>query len=349
MKKKHVGIVVGILGILAAAVFIYYRWQTSGFNWTQFANAFTGIRWNWMVLALTSVLFTYVGRAFRWQLMLLPINPQARLLRVLVATCIGFTAVVLFGRAGEPVRPFLIAKREGVSFSSQIAAWLVERILDVLMILVIFGIALSQISRSSFQPGPAFAATLKAAGYIAGFAGAACLMLLIALRQFQGRLRERLIDALGFLPDTLRTRIQGFLTSFEQGMECTRNPVFIWKLVGYSALEWLVIVGAFFCTFKAFPATEAFTLNDVVIALGFIAFGSAIQLPGIGGGMQIAAAVVLTQFFGLSLEVASSIALVLWLVNFVSIVPVGLGLAFHEGIKWRNLREITETTSGLDL
>ena len=50
--------------------------------------------------------------------------------RVFSATAIGFTAVVLFGRAGEPVRPYLIAKKEGVTFSSQVAAWVVERILD---------------------------------------------------------------------------------------------------------------------------------------------------------------------------------------------------------------------------
>jgi hypothetical protein len=65
--------------------------------------------------------------------------------------------------------------------------------------------------------------------------------------------------------------------------------------------------------------------------------------------MQIAAVVVLTQFYALSLEVASSIALVLWLVNFVSIVPVGLFLSFHEGIKWRNLKNITKETSGYGL
>ena len=82
--------------------------------------------------------------------------------RIFTATAIGFTAVVLFGRAGEPVRPYLIAKKEGVSFSSQIAAWIVERILDLLMVLLIFGIALTQVSaqrRSS--PVPEFALSCK--------------------------------------------------------------------------------------------------------------------------------------------------------------------------------------------
>ncbi len=60
--------------------------------------------------------------------------------------------------------------------------------------------------------------------------------------------------------------------------------------------------------------------------------------------MQIVTVLVLTEFYGVGLEAASSVALVLWLVNFVVIVPVGLALAFHEGIKWRSLKNIGSGT-----
>ena len=39
-----------------------------------------------------------------------------------------------------------------------------------------------------------------------------------------------------------------------------------------------------------------------------------------------------------ALEAASGIALILWMMTFVIIVPVGLILAFHEGLRWRNLK-----------
>src|SRR5207302_10383332 len=149
---------------------------------------------------------------------------------------------------------------------------------------------------------------------------------------FRGRVRERLLEALTFLPEPALIRVNRFLAAFEEGMQSTRSPILIWKLIGYTVAEWGVIAGAFFCVFRAFPATAGLGWNVVVIALGFIAFGSALQIPGVGGGMQIAAAIILTQFYGLDLEVASGIALVLWLVNFVSIVPIGLVLAFYEGI-----------------
>ena len=90
-------------------------------------------------------------------------------------------------------------------------------------------------------------------------------------------------------------------------------------------------------------------ITDVVIALGFVAFGSVLQIPGVGGGMQIATVLVLTELYGVSLEAASGIALVLWIITFVVIVPLGLVLAFHEGIKWRSLRHIDSSSSGYEL
>ena len=326
----------------AAIALVLYRWRMAGFAWKQFVAALRTVDWSWVALSLALVLATYVGRALRWEVMLRPLRPKASLWRILVATAIGFTAVVLFGRAGEPVRPFLIAKQEGVSFSSQVAAWLVERILDLLMVLLIFGVALTRVASSAIRPGPTLRLVVQAGGFTAGLAGAVCLALLIAMSHFRGRVQQRLLNALAFLPPPLVARIQRFFVAFEEGMQSMRRPSSTFLLVIYTVVEWSVIAAAFACVFRAFPATSGLGLTDVVILLGFVAFGSAIQIPGVGGGMQIATVVVLTEFFGVGLEAASGIALVLWIIMFVVIVPLGLALAFHEGIKWRNLRHLEE-------
>ncbi len=200
LNKKYVGAGLGIAATLAMVAFVVYRWRTSGFSWHEFTKALANVDWSWLALALALILATYVGRAMRWEVMLRPLQKHTSLWRVFSATAIGFTAVVLFGRAGEPVRPYLIAKKEGVTFSSQVAAWVVERMLDLLMVLVIFGMALSQISRSAIQHGPRVKIVLEAGGYMAGIIGAACLALLLGLRQFRGNVQKRLMDGLSFLP-----------------------------------------------------------------------------------------------------------------------------------------------------
>src|SRR5262249_17134298 len=208
------------------------------FSWREFGSSLASVDWSWMALGMAAFLATSGGRALRWEIMLRPVAPDAKLRRILSATCIGFTAVVLFGRAGEPVRPYLISKQAGVTFSSQIAAWVVERILDLLMVLVIFGIALTRVGHSGIQPAPTFQAILQTGGYVAGLTGFLCLAVLIGLRQFRGRVRERLLEALTFLPEPALTRVNRFLGAFEEGMQSTRSPILIWKLVAYTVAEW---------------------------------------------------------------------------------------------------------------
>src|SRR5690242_18460249 len=214
LKKKHMGIIAGALAALAAVAFVIYRWRTSGFSWQKFYLSLRHVDWSWMALALVLILGTYLGRALRWEVMVRPLTSKPSLWRVLVATCIGFTAVLLFGRAGEPVRPYLIARKEGVTFSSQVAAWVVERMLDLLMVLLIFGIALTQVSHSSIRPSPKIQTILQAGGAAAGVAGSICFVLLVGLALFRGRVQQRLMDGLTFLPESVLARVSGFLGSF---------------------------------------------------------------------------------------------------------------------------------------
>lgn len=346
MNKKYAPLAAGVAIAVGLLAFAAYRWRTSGFSWSEFAQALVNVDWSWLIVALALILATYVGRALRWEVMLRPLQKNTNLWRIFSATAIGFTAVVLFGRAGEPVRPYLIARREGVTFSSQVAAWVVERMLDLLMILLIFGMALSQISRSAVEHGPKIKIALETGGYAAGAIGALSLLLLLGLRHFRGSVQQRLMDGLSFLPETATVKIAKSLKSFGEGMESMRSGSRTALLVFYTVVEWCVIAGSFFCVFKAFPATRQMGLTDVVVLLGFVCFGSIVQIPGVGGGMQIVTVLMLTEFFGVHLETATSIALVLWIITFVSIVPMGLTLAFREGIHWRSLRHIDENASG---
>ena len=55
---------------------------------------------------------------------------------------IGFTAVALFGRLADLVRPYLVAKRTRLALSSQIAVYTVERMFDLGAMALIFSSAL---------------------------------------------------------------------------------------------------------------------------------------------------------------------------------------------------------------
>jgi uncharacterized protein (TIRG00374 family) len=340
LKKHHLGLALGTAAVIAAMVFLYFRLDEQGFRWSRFVEVLGGLKREWILAAIPLILLAYVVRAARWLLLVRPIAPQATLWQMTVATFIGFTAVVLFGRAGEPVRPLYISRKLGISFSSQVAAWLVERILDLLMILAMFGFALAQTTDVGWAPDSKLHTALKAAGWVAGLSGAGALAALLAMRRFRGQIRSRLEDALAFLPEGPLSRVRGIIHAFDEGMQSTRNPVTVWILVLSTVAEWALVAGVYMATLRAFPDLANFPTVEVLTVMGFVTFAGAVQLPGIGGGIQIATVLVLTEMYGIPVEVASAAALVLWAMNFLSALPLGLAMAFHEGIRWRTMREM---------
>jgi glycosyltransferase 2 family protein len=234
------------------------------------------------------------------------------------------------GRVGEVVRPYLIALQTGLPFSSQAAAWMLERMLDLLAVLVLCGYAFLRLPQYSRVLGPS--------GYSLLLAGALCLILLLAFRDPSRRAQQRILSALTFLPPKQQHRLAGMLEAFSQGMGCTREPGLLTLLLLYTLLEWAVIVGACLALFRGFSMTRGFGLLDVLLLVAFMTLGSLVQLPGIGGGIQVASIVALTRVYGLPLEAATGISILLWMVNSLAVVPLGIACAFHEGLNWSKLK-----------
>ena len=338
--KKHAYVVAALL-LLAALLYFWLR-HAGHFDWARFRANLADADPVWVSASCLLITLSYLGRAIRWQLMLRPISPNPNFAGLVSATVIGFTSTVFFGRAGEFVRPYLIARKEGVSVSSQLAVWVAERIFDLLMVLLLFGFALSQLDKGAANITPRVATILEVGGWALGFLALVCLIAITSFRYFHDGLRDRLLDALGFLPEPALQRATRFLDSFGEGMLATRDPRSLTLLFVYSVLEWIVLILVGYCVMHALPGTRQLTLHDTMIVLGFVAFGGSVQLPGIGGGSQVATIFTLTEIYKVSAEAASGAAVLLWLVNLVIVVPFGLVLALREGLQWKDIRNAAE-------
>src|SRR5215469_14210871 len=117
--------VVAVLGLLV--YFQVQHWRS--FDWARFGSASRVDPWH-VAAAIALIYVTYVMRALRWKIFLEPVA-KTRTASLIPPTFIGFTGLALLGRPGEFIRPYLIARKEGLSFSSQFGVWTVERIFDV--------------------------------------------------------------------------------------------------------------------------------------------------------------------------------------------------------------------------
>jgi hypothetical protein len=294
------------------------------------------VHWQWVALSLIPIAGTYWGRALRWAVFLKPLKPHPSMRNLLSATVVGFTASTLFGRPGEFVRPYLIARKEQVPVTSQFAAWVLERIFDLLMALLLFAFALTRVQTSGLHIGEKLTWVLAAGGKVGGALGVAILLVLLSLRHFA---------ALHHLPEKRLAGLEKIVNALFQGVESMRSDAGLFLVLVYSALEWLLICLCYWCLAQSFAGIVNLGLVDVLILMGFVSFGSVVQMPGVGGGMQVVSVLVLTELFGIRLELASAFAVSLWFITFVAIVPLGLFVALKEGLDWHSLKRIGREAS----
>jgi hypothetical protein len=78
-------------------------------------------------------------------------------------------------------------------------------------------------------------------------------------------------------------------------------------------------------------------VSQILILMGASMVGSMLQLPAVGGGSQMATIAALSSVFDVPPEMAASCGILLWLVTFAAVVPLGLALAHHERLSLRKL------------
>jgi len=106
-----------------------------------------------------------------------------------------------------------------------------------------------------------------------------------------------------------------------------------------SVLMWWVIALSYKEVTHAYGSPSlALSATQVLLLMGGSMIGSIVQLPGVGGGSQLATISILDHVFNVvPKELAVSCGIMIWLVSFVSVVPVGLILAHRERVSLRKL------------
>ena len=91
----------------------------------------------WLLVSMLTMLLNLAIRAWRWQYLLEPLG-SASFGNAFRATAVGFAASsVLPARAGEVIRPYFLARHERMSATGAFATIVLERLLDMIAVLVL--------------------------------------------------------------------------------------------------------------------------------------------------------------------------------------------------------------------
>ncbi len=292
-------------------------------------------------LAVTGL--TYVLRAARWQYLLLPIG-HVRLANALRTTIIGFAATALLpARAGEVLRPYLLARKEGLSATATFATVIVERVLDTLTVVLLFA---SYLLFFDTGMAAADAVTFRQIQWGGAAAAAACVVLLGGVFFLAGHpaTLERLTLGLSkVLPERFSGRASRLVQTFAEGLSIVRSPARLVTAVALSLPLWLSIAIGIWLVTRAFHIDMPFTGSFVIVAL--LVVGVAVPTPGAVGGFHYFYKLGATAFFAATPDRAVGAALVLHAVSFVPVAIVGLILLAQEGLCLSRLGSLSPTSS----
>jgi hypothetical protein len=337
MDKKRILASVVVFLILAILIYLQYRhWRT--FDWGTFWSQTHRIK---KIHVLHGIALIYIGygmRALRWKIFLKPVRPRTTVTEMVSPTLVGFTGLALLGRAGEFIRPYLIARRTDLSFSSQLAVWAVERIFDVGAFAFLIVLAIFLPSALPSIPHPEYYARFREAGFflIAVVVATAVGAVLIGRN---GEAAAQWVERrFSHLSSNIGHKMGQKVREFGMGLNTIHGPASMLWLSLVSVGMWYLIALSYQEVTHSYGVDALeIPVSQLLILMGSSMVGSMLQLPAVGGGSQMATIATLSSVFDVPPEMAASCGILLWLVTFAAVVPTGLVLAHRERLSLRKL------------
>jgi uncharacterized protein (TIRG00374 family) len=274
-------------------------------------------------LSIPAYLGSVFVRALRWRHLTNPIAPMSRSL-LGRGVAIGFMVNNLVPlRIGEVVRAWYVAREAGVNSSAIFGTVVLERVIDVVAVVLIAIGALAFVGAGSAE-----SSFLSKGAILLLPVAVVPLAVLILLRLAPERVIRVALWFLRPFPDRLGEWVESVLRDFAQGLGALSGGSHLFWIAFHSATIWIL--------FSVVPMTAGLLAFDVdlgsttrlfvvsYIVLGAVGVAVAIpSAPGFFGTYQLAFKTVLERF-GVDSATALALGLVTWFVFWLTLTLLGL-------------------------
>jgi uncharacterized protein (TIRG00374 family) len=339
MTKRSLRIVVSLL--LTAILLAVFLWNV---DLTEVVEAIESGHLLFIGIAAGLALLSYWFRAVRWQLILRPAG-KVRHSSAVLTTTVGYAAMTLLpARAGDLVRPILLARRDRLPVSATLASILTERIFDLwtvvlyFLIFVLWPPEMAELDESA----KANLDLLRMSGYAVGGGLLIGTFVLLGLFRFQERFVDLATRPVAWFKKSWRQPFANFLNHFLDGLRVLQRPRDLAMTLGASLFLWYIIYWQVKASLVAFDLDLPLRASYLLVTMTVI--GLAIPTPGGVGGFHKAAQVGLTAFFGVELNRATAMAIVYHAICFLPITVIGLLCLPLLGVRLREVDDLTADT-----
>jgi uncharacterized protein (TIRG00374 family) len=282
-------------------------------------------------------------RAIRWRYFLDPLKENIGIGILFSSMMIGYMMNSIIPRAGEVYRPVLLANKEKISKASAFGTILVERVFDLLSLLISFGICML------FYKDKLSAAfeeyNLES---ISIYTSIVTLVLVIIgiLMIFNLERSERIIEkiTMKLLPEKFHQKVHNVFVSLINGFLFIKYPKYYFQIIILSVLMWVSYIAGTYLTLLAFNID--ITFFDANLVLTMATFAMTIPLPANSAGIyHLFCTATLVNIFGVDKESAFGFATVNHLLGLLGLVIVGAVFFLKENLNVKKARQISESES----
>jgi len=326
-----------VVTLLAIALMV---WFLRGANLPAVWHHVQQARGDFLLGSLLAVGANFIARSIRWRYLLEPIG-TARFRTLFRTTVIGFGALaVLPARLGDLIRPYLLARQERLSVPSVAATIVMERVLDLLTVMLLLAVYVwGFASRSNLPSGLMRPIEVSAAISTAISVGLLAFMWLVA--GHPERIGVMVSAVTRVLPGRLSERVGALASAFIGGFAAVRDARVLVMALLWSIPVWLAVAAQAWLVTIAFgiamPFVGTFLLEAVLLV------GVAVPTPGAVGGFHEAYRIGVTSFFGASNDAAIAAAIVTHAISFGAAVVGGAVFMAQDGISVGNLHDLAAT------
>lgn len=340
-KSNHLRKHLKFLVLLLLALLILW-WFGRHLDWAEVGHSVASADWRLLAAGVLAVSTTYLLRAYRWRTLLAPLT-EVGLRPLFAATTVGFGAVFLFGRAGEVVRPVVLPLYDRrVRPTGSFATIMIERLCDIVAVVVLFGLNLIWFSAPAGQE--AQLGNVRTAGLILLITAVVGLGGLV---WFERRSRRAIhwldvrFKRWSFVPDRLGNGLTHLLEQLASALRILADPRELAITVAWTVIIWVVNIASNWLVIIAFGLP--FGLKETVFIMGFSLVGSLVPTPGGAAGAFHAATAAGLIFLNRPANEAAAVSILLHLVAFAPAVVWGLYYFLHGDVTFKRLQRLTSS------
>ena len=292
MNAKTVKILKSVFWAILALILLWFSFR--GVDWAEFWKVIRGSHWGYVLLAMAAGVLSFILRALRWRLLLLPGEPETKRLDCYDGFTIGKLCDFAIPHVGEFVRcGYVVTPR--MTYDKALGTVVLERAWDILMLLLMIAVLLvfrgdqygaffmdRMLEPAAARLNISFRWLLIALAVLAGAAAWA----VVALRH-----RSRFCAGVaGFF----RGLVQGFSSFLKMKGKG-------WFLL-LTALLWLMFLMMSWFIIKALPMDLGLNLVDALFIMLVGSVAGIVPVPGGFGAFHYLVALALQTLYAVPFE-----------------------------------------------